>query len=109
MALGTGVLDLLVASGAGKGPVRFDLIHMPGDGAYPTGGTPGFEAYVREVLGLETNVDVLGVISGDSGIYVAQYDRANDKLKVRTMATGAEVADTTDLSGTTFNLIVISR
>jgi hypothetical protein len=107
MALGTAVLDKAVVTGAGKGPTRTDLIHFPGDGAYPTGGTGGFEAYVKDALGLEGSFDLVGIVPQDCGAYTVVYDRTNDKLKAIVLATGVEVAAATNLAATTFNVIVI--
>lgn len=88
-------------------PTFVDVLAFPGDDSYPTGGTLGFEASVREALG--QNVTVLGVIAGDCADNVPVYDPAADSLKVFVRSTGAEVANTTNLSGVTFNLMVLCK
>lgn len=112
MALGT----MTLASGAGKSPsapMRMDLISFAGDGAYGAGGTAGFQALVRTLLG--QNVEVMGVIGQDCGGYIPIYDKANDKLKVYEgdydpAAVGPLTENATaNLSGVTFNVLVLSK
>ena len=99
------------------------LIHFAGDGAYPTGGTASFKAFVQAIV--KAYNDSLGdaiirggdsvtpifVVDQDCGQYVPFYDLANDKLKVLDggSATRAEVSAATDLSGTTFKLVVVCK
>jgi hypothetical protein len=78
---------------------------FPGDGAYATGGTVGFGVSVKAKIG--KSCEILQVIGGDCGVYLAQYDKTNDKLKVRKIADGAEPTASTDLSATTFNVTVL--
>lgn len=105
MAIGTVTVANRVNHGYVK--VLYDVISFPGDGAYPTGGTAAFEASVRTAVGRGA-LDIVAVVALDCGIYSPVYDYTNDKLKVRTEAL-AEVANTTDLSGTTFRILVISK
>jgi len=91
---------------AALGPVYFDLVSFHGDTSYPTGGTPGFQALVRSTLG--DNRSVVAVVPQDCGGYTPAYDAVNDKLKVWA-ANNTEVANTTDLSGVTFFVLVISH
>jgi hypothetical protein len=109
MALGTMVV---VEKSASLGPVRYDEIAVPGDGAYPAGGTPGFTALVRTALAVGS-VEIIGLMPGDCGGYHAVYDKANDKLKVyRNGAINVpqvEVTAATDLSATTFRMVVVSK
>lgn len=88
-------------------PTFVDVLAAPGDDDYPTGGTTGFQALVRAALGRD--VTVLGVIGQACGDNVPVYDPANDTLQVFVRSTGAEVANNADLSGVTFNLIVLSK
>jgi hypothetical protein len=85
-----------------------DLIRLSfaGDGAYPTGGTTGFNAYVQAVVGRAVQVAAV-IKDGACGVYSPIYDAVNDKLYVEDAA-GAEVAAQTDLSGTTFRLLVLA-
>ena len=113
MALGTITLD----SDAGaqpSAPTFVDVIHCAGDGAYPTGGTPGFAALFQAKT--KDSRSPVAVISQDCGGYVAVYDLANDKLKVyygdnNNASDGPliEVPNATDLSGVTFRLVVLSQ
>ena len=112
MALATPATLIERAQQAHHLQAYFDLISFPGDTAYPTGGTADFEAFVQEALG--HNATVLAVIPAHSltgatpAVYHVRYDAANDKLLVLDAAL-AEVADTTDLSGTTFQVLVVSQ
>ena len=106
MAIGT------ITRGDGTGekpgvPSFFDPLSFAGDSAYATGGSPEFEASYRESM--VGNREVIAVIAGDCGDHVPVYDAANDTLKVYLRSTGAEVAAAADLSGVTFNLVVISK
>lgn len=110
MALGA----MTVAAGVGQegGPISLELISFAGDGTYSAGGTTGFEALVRAAVG-KGNLDVLAVIGQDCGGYVPVYLRATDALKVYEQTDTAtspliETA-TANLSGTTFNVIVLCR
>lgn len=92
------------------GPWNLDLLTFPGDGAYPTGGTPGFQALVRAKLG--DNRTILAVIGQDCGGYVPVYDVAADKLKVYKSAASAvpmvEVTAAANLAAVPFTVLVAS-
>lgn len=103
MALGT--ITILEVS-AGDGPLRADLVQFAGDGAYPTGGTANFQALLRTALG-KGHVEIIGVITQNSGGKQLAYDKANDKLIVYSGA--SEVANASDQSGTTFRAVVLSK
>jgi len=111
MALGT--ITVTKKTQVGDGPVRFDLLSFAGDGAYPSGGSTGFQALVRAALGVG-NVEVLAVIAQDCGGYQPIYDKAADKLKVyygdnNNASDGPLVENATaNLSGTTFKVLVLS-
>lgn len=93
--------------GQASAPIFVERLSFPGDSAYPTGGTAAFEvAYQAATAQGRT---IVTVVSDDCGDNKVEYDRVNDKLKVRVISTGAEVANTTDLSGVTFNVTVISK
>jgi hypothetical protein len=104
MALGT---ITIVKQAAAHGPLFHDRISFAGDGAYPTGGTAAFETTFRSKIG--SSRTIVAIIPDDCGVYLPSYDIANKKLKVKGIADGAEVSNATDLSGTTFNLTVISE
>ncbi len=108
MALGTMTLNEK-AIASGSCPSFQEDFSFPGDGAYPTGGTVGFQALVRAATGVKEARTVQAVVDISGGAtYYPVYDRANDKLKVFVRATGVEVADTTNLSATTFRVLVLS-
>lgn len=86
-------------------PIFFDLVTFHGDSAYPTGGSAGFTALVRTLFGDQRTP--LAVIKQDCGGFGPVYDAVNDKLKVYA-ANNTEVANTTDLSATTFTVLIIS-
>jgi len=92
------------------GPVIAARISFLGDDAYPTGGSVDFSDFVAVALGINaTQLDILGVFAQNLSDHELLYDRANDKLIVRVASTAAEVANTTDLSGTTFEALVIAQ
>ena len=110
MALGT-VTSNVKAGQKPSAPVFADLVSFLGDDSYPTGGTAGFEALIQALL--KDSRDVIAVVMQDCGGYVPVYDRANDKFKVYEEGADAgpadEVGNATDLSGVTFNVVVISK
>ena len=110
MALGT--ITPGVAVGQEGSNVIIDLISFPGDGTYPSGGTPDFQAAVRAALG-KGNLELLAVVPSDCGGYVPVYDKAADKLKVyeqtSTVTSPLIQTVTGNLAGTTFNLLVICK
>lgn len=112
MALGA--MTAGVGVGQDGGPVIAHQISFAGDGAYPGGGTPGFQALVRAALD-KGNLEVLAVFPhGACGGYVPRYDKANDKLMVYEgnydAADGPlQESSTANLSGVTFHLTVLCR
>jgi hypothetical protein len=106
-----GAITVGAKSGHTNRPVFVDSIGFLGDDAYPTGGTALLAAVQAKTLDQR---DIVGVVAGDCGGYVPVYDQASGKLKVYTSngaapAALAEVPNATDLSATTFNLVVLSR
>lgn len=91
---------------AGDGPLRMDLLQFAGDGAYPTGGTPNFQAAVRAALG-KGQIELIGVIGQVCGGLHPYYDKAADKLLVYSGA--AEVSGASNQSAVQFRLIAISK
>ena len=94
-------------------PVFMDVVSFLGDDSYPAGGTLAFEATLRAVVG--DSREIIAVIGQDCGGYVPVYVPSTGALKVYEgdydpAATGPLTENATaDLSGTTFNLLVISR
>lgn len=85
-------------------PLMANPISFAGDGTYPAGGTLAFQAKVQALF--EDHREIVTIVPGDCGGYRPVYDKAADKLKVYDTGTGAEAAG--DLSGTTFNITVLS-
>ena len=105
MALGTPTRNDVEIGNMGR--TNCDAIQIPGDSAYTTGGSAGFEEKVQDLFGDKRQV--LGVSSQLCGAgYRAVYDQANDKLVVY-VAAGTEVPATTNLSAVIFNLLVFSK
>lgn len=88
-----------------SGTLNHDEIVFQGDATYPAGGTPGFQATMRQVLN-KGNVTVMHVISQDSAGQSAVYDPVADKLKVYN---GTSEHAAGDLSAITFRLVVVSK
>lgn len=107
MALG-GSITSRGKAGSSPGPCFVENVSFPGDGAYATGGTVAFQSYVRTQLA-KPNLEIVDIIPGDCDDNKPEYDKVNDKLKVRVISTGAEVAATTNLSAVTFNLSVVYK
>lgn len=96
----------------GTDAIFLELISFAGDGTYSAGGTAGFQTSVRAALDAG-DIEILAVFGQDCGGYVPVYDKDNDKLKVYEQTDTAtspliETA-TANLSGTTFNVLVIAR
>ncbi len=109
MALGT--ITTGVEAGRSGGPLIAMNISFPGDGAYVAGGTPDFEELVRVAVGAD--VELLSVVASDCGGYVPIYDKAADKFKVyeqTDVATSPLIETVTaNLSGTTFNVMIVAK
>lgn len=88
-------------------PTFVDRLSFAGDASYPTGGTVDFEGSVRTKIG--DNRTVIGIFAEDCGAYRPVYDNATDKLKVYQTSDGAEVSNATNLSATTFKVVVFSK
>jgi hypothetical protein len=114
MSLGTITMD---AERRLDGGIDFE-ISFPGDSAYPTNGTATFSTLLKaaikaaaaaatdaNVRGYE-NITINAVIDGGCGIWVPQYDKANDKLKMFVRTTGVEVGNGVDMHATTCKLVV---
>lgn len=106
MALGAMTSNVETAA---RGPIFIDDVSQVGDAAYPTGGSLGMAAKLK-ALRKDGRV-ILDVKSYVSGGYHVQYNASADTLKVFTGTTGvdAEVANATDLSGTTFKFVITSQ
>ena len=103
MALGAGTVPKKIQAHT---PKFFDFITVVGDGAYPAGGTAGFLAYFRTLVGQQR--EILAVIDQSLLADAVEYDHVNDKLLVRVKATGVESA-VANQSGVTYRMLVISK
>jgi hypothetical protein len=97
---------------AAQGPVFLDTLKFTGDTSYSTGGTLGFGAAVQAFFG--DSRTVIAVVSQDCAGYYAVYLPATDALKVYVTGTAStdaanEVANATNLSSFTFNVLAISN
>lgn len=98
--------------------VFFDHITLVGDGAYPTGGSTGLQTKLRALTGAAGRT-IKTVLAVDCKGYVPGWDAVNSKLKFyrigaldgNAASAGplSEVADAFDLSGVTFELLIISE
>jgi hypothetical protein len=105
MALGTATVAN--RANAGANTIFMDVISCAGDTSYTTGGTAAFEAYVIAALGKGAR-DVVAILPLDCGLFKPVYDYTANTLKVYTEA-NVEVANATNLSTTTFRMLVISK
>ena len=119
MAFGT---FTIVEQIAAQGPVFYDRCTLVGDGAYPSGGTPDFEAAYQEASKAAALVEASGRTivallnddindddgSGSSDGIVLQYDHTNDKLRVMLGKTMVESAQS-DQSTITWKFTIVSK
>lgn len=102
-----GAITTGVEAGRSGGPSISMNLSFLGDDSYPTGGTVGLEALVRTAVGAD--VEVLAVHAQDCGLFLPVYDKAADTLLVRNLTDGTEVTNATDLSATTFNVMISAK
>lgn len=104
MSLGT--LTVLEGGESPNGPLWIERCTLVGDNAYATGGSVGLLAALR-TFKKSNNLNIIAVLGQDNAGKQIGYDHATDKFKVYA-AGGAETANATDLSASTFNIVVIS-
>lgn len=109
MALGAATVNVQ-AGKAPSAPTFIDDISFAGDASYPTGGTAAFQDFIRGAAGIKEGrtIDAVIDIAGQAA-NMPIYNKATDKLMVFVRTTGVEVANTTNLSGVTFRVLVISH
>lgn len=90
---------------AASAPVFVDRVKFDADNSYPSGGYP------MDLTLVEGQTILAVVPMGESALADARvvYDHTNDKVQVFVPSTGAEVADTTDLTNLTALLLVLSN
>ena len=80
------------------------------DAAYPAGGYPfDAAAEVRRLGNYDKLPLVLGVLGEPKGDFMAEYDRANKKLLVRLISTGAEASGDLSVTPGSLRLIVHAK
>jgi hypothetical protein len=99
-----------VGEAPGK-PLFIDIVSFPGPASYTTGGDTGLIAGL-EAIAKNNRVIVAAILMAADG-YLADYVVATDKVKVygtgaAEKAHGTEVDAATNLSGTTFRMMVVS-
>lgn len=107
MALGT---LTGVSAAAAQGPIFIDTVTLVGDSAYPTGGSTGLQAKLQTLRGDGRVIVFVNVADASGNVLV--YNSTNEKLIVYQQDAGgalAEPANATDLSGTTFKLVIVSK
>lgn len=120
MALGTFTIIEEVAS---QGPVMWHRCTLVGDGAYPSGGSAGFEALYQAaaqaagVLSEGSGRTIVALLnddlndddgSGSSDGIILQYDHTADKLRVMLGKTMVESAQS-DQSSITWKFTLVSK
>jgi hypothetical protein len=103
MALG---VMTVVEKANGDGASFIDVVTFAGDNSYPTGGS-AFEAAFEAKVGHDRQIMAAFGYGGDNTVEFVPAAGVG-KLKVRA-ANGAEVANATDLSASTFRVTVLSR
>lgn len=104
----------IVEQVASDGPLFIDRCTLVGDGTYPAGGTPDFEALYQAAAvaaGLKNaggRTIVMLHQDHDTELSALEYDHANDKLFARVKTTGVESA-VTNQSGITYVLTIVSK
>jgi len=113
--MGLGNMARLTQTGQGpQNPLFFDLVTLVGESSYAAGGSTGLQAKLRAQTGAAGRT-IIAVVGQLTSGYVINYDRANGKLLVYYANADAadgpliEVPDTTNLSGVTFTLLIISE
>lgn len=108
MSLGT--LTLVAQdSQQASSPIYMDTVSFAGESSYSSGGTTGLLAKLQAAT--KDGRTITAVVPMDCGGYVPTYDPVTDKLKVYKSAGSAiALAEASgDLSGTTFNLLCLSK
>lgn len=86
---------------------RIRLLKVTLDSSYPTGG----EAFDPATYGIENAANAIVYIqprfTAVAALNVYTFDKATNKIVATVMSTGAEVADTTDLSTVVLDVIII--
>ncbi len=107
MALGT---LTGVNAAAAQGPIFFDTVTLVGEASYAAGGSTGLQAKLQTLRG-DGRVIVFVYVADGSG-NVVSYNSTTEKLIVYQQDGGgalAEPADATNLSSTTFKLVIVSK
>lgn len=120
MAIGTVTIASTVELPNGA---RLYHCSFAGDGAYPTGGTLAADVTAALVLAIKTaelaasdtlvrgpmTPTIIDLIPGDCGQYAPMWVTAGLKVRDGGHATWDEVTAAGDLSGTTFNVTLVTK
>jgi len=113
MAIGTMTLVSKDAAAA-SAPIYLDRITLVGDGAYPTGGSVGVAAALQALTKDQRTILAVFNIALNGG-YPVIWDADAGKLIVMNSGGGAakdvptEIDNASNLSGVTFELLVLSK
>jgi hypothetical protein len=88
-------------------PYYVEEVTVVGDTSYPTGGSIGLDTAYQAIDAAHSMRTIIAVHTIDAFGYGVGWDSTNKKLKF--YSSGAEVTSTTNLSGVTFKLLLISR
>ncbi len=111
MALGA---ITIIEQASAQGPVFYDRVSIVGDGAYPAGGSPGFEALFQAAVAGAGEAPLSGrtIVAlqqdFDAELNSLEYDHTNDKLFARVKTTAVE-SGVSDQSGITYIATVVSK
>lgn len=109
MAVGTFII-INEAGGAASLSVFHESFSMVGDNAYTTGGTLLWGASLAAQFPLRSfSAASLVFARGTSTTHTLEYIPSTGALKAYVRTTGVEVANTTDLSGVTFDMYAVLR
>lgn len=113
MAIGT-VTSVAAWGKSPLDPTFVDTVSVVGPASYTTGGDTGLLAGLRALSTKYGARTIVAALCTESGGYTAEYLVATDLLKVygtgsAEKAAGTQVDSATNLSGTTFKFLVISK
>lgn len=116
MALGTLALITNAAGASASEPTFFEEVSLVGPASYTTGGDTGLQAAYRALGNAQALRTIINVLPVDGKGYTPAWDSANGKLLFyysdnnnASDSAQIQVPSTTDLSGVTFRLMIVSK